>query len=110
MVGASGGVLERIAFSRSLEPSFEALRAALELEPAEGRVIAALAELLATDCRGEEALALLEKVPETAETRRIAALARTGPDAGEDIETRLAALLDRARQLQLANLEAIFAS
>lgn len=81
------------------------LRAALELEPAEGRVIAALAELLATDGRGEEALALLEKVPETAETRRIAALARTGPDAGEDIETRLAALLDRVKEDDTARQE-----
>jgi len=84
------------------EPS---LRAALELEPAEGRIIAALAELLAADGRGDEALALLEKVPETAETRRIAALARTGPDAGEDVETRLATLLDRVKEDDTARQE-----
>lgn len=97
---------EQTEVDRLLEAGDEAsLRAALELEPAEGRVIAALAELLATDGRGEEALALLEKVPETAETRRIAALARTGPDAGEDIETRLAALLDRVKEDDTARQE-----
>ena len=81
------------------------LRSALELEPAEERVIAALAELLADDGRGEEALALLEKVPETAATRRIAALARTGPDAGDDVETRLTALLDRVKEDDTARQE-----
>jgi putative thioredoxin len=97
---------EQTEVDRLLEAGDESsLRAALELEPAEGRVIAALAELLATDGRGEEALALLEKVPETAETRRIAALARTGPDAGEDVETRLAALLDRVKEDDTARQE-----
>jgi putative thioredoxin len=97
---------EQTEVDRLLEAGDEAsLRSALELEPAEDRVITALAELLATDGRGEEALALLEKVPETAETRRIAALARTGPDAGEDIETRLAALLDRVKEDDTARQE-----
>lgn len=74
------------------------LRAALDLEPGDEKIICALAELLANDGRGQEALALLEKIPETAETRRIAALARTGPaeDLGE-VEERLAGLLDRVK-------------
>jgi putative thioredoxin len=74
------------------------LRAALELEPAEERVIAPLAELLVGEDRGDEALALLEKIPETPNTRRIAALARTGPAAGDDVETRLNTLLDRVKE------------
>ena len=81
------------------------LRAALELEPAEERAIVALAELLATSDRGEEALALLEKIPETAATRRIAALARTGPAAEDDVETRLNALLDRVKEDDTARQE-----
>jgi putative thioredoxin len=76
------------------EPS---LRAALELEPAEERVIEALAQLLVEDGRGEEALALLEKVPESPATRRIAALARTGDARGSDVEGRLTALLERVK-------------
>jgi putative thioredoxin len=81
------------------------LRAALELEPADDRVITALASVLATDGRGEDALALLEKVPETAETRRIAALARTGADAGGDVEARLTDLLDRVKEDEAARQE-----
>ena len=81
------------------------LWAALELEPADDRVITALASVLAADGRGEDALALLEKVPETAETRRIAALARTGTDAGDDVATRLTALLDRVKEDDTARQE-----
>lgn len=73
------------------------LRAALELEPASEEVITALAELLANDLRGEEALALLEKIPESPETRRVAALARTGPSDPGDVQVRLAALIDRVK-------------
>lgn len=85
------------------EPS---LRRALELAPDDPDVIVDLAELLAGDERGEEALELLARIPENADTRRIAAFVRSGgaftsPDA---IEDRLAALLatvkddDGARQ------------
>lgn len=81
------------------------LRQALELEPAEEKVILPLAELLAGDGRGEEALDLLAKLPETAETRRIAALARTGPAAADGIETRLETLLDRVKEDDTAREE-----
>ena len=52
------------------------LRAALELEPDHVGAISALAELLVADHHDEEALELLARVPESADTRRIAALAR----------------------------------
>lgn len=82
------------------------LRKALELEPDNPEVIVDLAELLAGEDRGEEALDLLEKIPETPETRRIAAYVRSGSNITSDvqIEDRLAQLLlivkadDEARQ------------
>jgi putative thioredoxin len=73
------------------------LQAALELEPDHAGAITALAELYAMDGRGDEALALLEKIPETPETRRVAALARTGPAAAEGLDERLEGLLDRVK-------------
>lgn len=89
------------------------LRAALELEPSEEKVIVALAELLVSDGRAEEGLALLERIPESAATRRVAALARTGglADAG-DLDARLDSLLsqvkdDDARQQFVDLLELI---
>lgn len=73
------------------------LRRALELEPADEPAILALAELLAGDGRSDDALAELAKIPETPETRRIAALARTGPSALDDVATRLEALLGKVK-------------
>jgi putative thioredoxin len=81
------------------EPS---LRAALELEPGHEGAVVALAELLVG--RGgeqavDEALALLERIPESPETRRIAALARVGPPAeAADVADELDALLDRVKE------------
>jgi putative thioredoxin len=57
------------------------LRKVLELVPDHAGAIVALAELEVGAGRTEEALALLAKVPESAETRRVAALARTGAPA-----------------------------
>lgn len=71
------------------------LRLALELDPANEEVTVALAEALVADDRADEALQLLARIPESAETRRIAALARTG-EAGDDVDARLDDLLERA--------------
>src|SRR6185503_16758283 len=67
------------------------LRAALDLQPDHPGAVAGLAELLVARGDRDEALALLERIPETAETRRIAALARVGGDVvGDDgMEARL---------------------
>jgi putative thioredoxin len=81
------------------------LRAALELEPASAEVITALAEFLAGELRGDEALALLEKIPESPETRRIAALARTGPSDPGDVAVRLIGLLERVKDDDAARQE-----
>jgi putative thioredoxin len=78
------------------------LRKVLELDPANEDAIVALAELLVAAGDNDEALGLLERIPETAETRRVAALARVGGSvdavAGSDgIEEKLDALLERVK-------------
>ena len=76
------------------------LEAALALEPDNPEAVVGLAELRVADGRTEEALALLERIPESADTRRVAALARIGVDAAlgdEDISARLDALLDQVK-------------
>lgn len=76
------------------------LRAALELDPDNAAAVVALAEHHVAEGRSEDALALLAHIPASAETRRVAALARLGEDGvvgDEGIEARLDALLDRVR-------------
>lgn len=81
------------------EPS---LRAALELVPDHPGAVIALAELLIRDDKSDDALALLARLPETADVRRVAALARVGESAMDaaataEIEVKLNALLDRVK-------------
>src|SRR5690606_18976273 len=74
------------------------LRAALELVHDHEPAVLALGELLVADGRSEEALELLERIPDTPEARRVAALARQGGDAaGQDVEARLAELLAQVK-------------
>jgi putative thioredoxin len=89
---------EETEIARLLRQGDEAsLQAALALEPANDEVIVALADLYANDLRTDEALALLEKIPESPATRRVAALARTGPSNPADVEIRLLSLLDQVK-------------
>ena len=84
------------------------LRQALELEPDHAGAVVALAELLVERGEGEEALALLARVPETAESRRVAAVARLGTnDATDtaDVDARLDALLERVKDDEAARRE-----
>jgi putative thioredoxin len=77
------------------------LRRALELEPDHTGAILGLAELLVDrgdDASRDEALAVLARIPESAETRRIAALARTAGDVSPDgFENKLAELLPQVK-------------
>ena len=73
------------------------LRAALELEADHPVAVVALAELLAGRGDSEEALALLARVPETADVRRVAALARVGAAGPADPGAELDELLDRVK-------------
>jgi putative thioredoxin len=93
----------------------ESLRQALDLEPGYEKAVLALASLLVADGstadRREEALQLLARLPESAETRHIAAQARLGEEAagvevGHDgIESKLDSLLDRVREDDAARQE-----
>lgn len=91
----------------------KSLRRVLEIAPDHVDATLALAELLVGDGRSEEALEWLARIPETAEVRRIAALARVGPDeaAADDVAERLETLLatvatdDSARREYLDVLE-----
>lgn len=83
------------------------LRQAIEIDPGHVGAIVALAELLVGRAAQDEALALLSRIPETSQTRRVAALARVGDavphgagagdDASADVEARLDTLLPKVR-------------
>ncbi|MDE0804998.1 MAG: thioredoxin [Acidimicrobiales bacterium] len=77
------------------------LRQAMELEPDNAAAITALAALLAASDDGQvrmEAIDLLAKIPETDETRLIAAQARAAnPDVPADVETKLQSLLPQVK-------------
>lgn len=77
------------------------LRNALQLDPGNEQAIVALAELLVAGGANDEALALLERIPESDRTRQIAAAARLGvtPDAtpADDYDAQLVALLPKVK-------------
>jgi putative thioredoxin len=90
----------------------QSLRAALELEPGHPAAVVGLAELLVekgTPEAIEEALSLLARIPETAETRRVAALARMGGPSGvagdDELDQKLTALLERVKDDDAARQE-----
>ncbi|MBA3982835.1 MAG: tetratricopeptide repeat protein [Acidimicrobiia bacterium] len=73
------------------------LRKVLEGEPGNEDAIVALAELLVERGDNDEALALLERIPESDRTRKIAAAARLGDAPEDDYEQQLTTLLDSVR-------------
>lgn len=77
------------------------LRQAIEIEPDNAAAITALAGILAASDDGQtrmEAIDLLAKIPETDETRLIAAQARAAnPDVPADVESKLGSLLGRVK-------------
>lgn len=81
-----------------LEAGDEAsLRIVLERDPGHEEAICRLAELLVGRGENEEALALLERIPESERTRHIAAAARVGEAPTDDYDVTLRALLDRVK-------------
>lgn len=106
---------------RLIEAGDEAsLRQAIELEPGNERAVLALvghlvAQLGAGDDEAvrQEALALLARLPSTADTRHLAAQVRVGTDVGrngldaEGVEAKLDALLDKVREDEAARQEFI---
>ena len=74
------------------------LRAVLETDPGNEAVIVTLAEILVERGETQEALALLERVPETDDVRRVKAEARLGTVApSDDYDTELVDLLERVK-------------
>lgn len=88
---------DELALAKLVEQGDEAsLRQALELDPGFEPAVLGLAQLLVDTDRGDEALALLARIPDSPESRHIAAQARTDvPDDG--YEAKLDALLDRVK-------------
>ena len=76
------------------------LRQALEVDPGHEGAVVALAELLVDKGETDEALSLLARIPENAETRRVAAMARLGDEAPteDDFDQKLTALLERVKE------------
>lgn len=91
----------------------DSLRKALELQADHADAVTRLAELLVERDENEEALSLLGRIPESPETRRIAALARTGDAGNDDVEAELEQLLanvkhdEQARQRYVDLLEVL---
>ncbi len=95
------------------------LRQALELEPDLPSAVVALAEILVGRGEAEEALALLAKIPDIGDARRVAALARlavagapvvpsgNGADGDTELEKHLDALLERAKSDEVARQELV---
>ncbi|MEY2974290.1 MAG: hypothetical protein RIR49_710 [Actinomycetota bacterium] len=74
------------------------LRAVLETDPGNEAVIVALSEMLVERGETTEALALLERVPESDEVRRVKAEARLGTVApSDDFDVELTDLLERVK-------------
>jgi len=89
---------EENAVKELLEAGDEgSLRIALGMEPANEDVIVALGDLLVADGRGDEALELLARIPESDRTRKVAAAARVGEAPDDDHDATLTALLDRVK-------------
>jgi putative thioredoxin len=89
----------------------DSLRKALEETPDHEGAVVALAELLAERGDKDEALQLLARIPENAETRRVAALARLGDEAelgdepSGEVETKLDSLLEKVKDDETARQE-----
>jgi putative thioredoxin len=97
---------EEEAFDSLIAAGDEAsLRQALEVAPDNEDVIVALADILVTQGNGDEALALLARIPETDRVRHVAARARLGTEPADDYDATLTKLLDRVKDDEEARQE-----
>lgn len=89
---------EAVQLQQLIDAGDEAsLRQALVLEPGNEDVIVPLAQLLVDQGHGEEALALLARVPESDRTRHVAAAARVGSAPQDDYDAELTGLLEQVK-------------
>jgi putative thioredoxin len=97
---------EEQAIARLIAAGDEAsLQLVLAQDPGNEKAVVALAELWANQGRSEEALRLLERIPESPDTRRVAAMARVGAEPQDDYDERLTALLDQVKADDAARQE-----
>lgn len=73
------------------------LRTILETTPDHPEAVVQLATILADRGDAEGVTTLLARIPETPETRRVAALVRTGSVGADDVDAKLTALLDQVK-------------
>ncbi|HEX4982281.1 MAG TPA: thioredoxin [Ilumatobacteraceae bacterium] len=89
---------EEAAIAQLLEAGDEtSLRVVLQSDPGNEEAIEALADLLVGRGDTDEALALLERIPENERTRKLAAAARVGGTPTDDHDATLSTLLDRVK-------------
>ncbi len=77
----------------------------LQVDPGHAVAVPMLAKIYVDSGRTDAALELLARIPETEETRQIAALARTGANEGSEVEDRLAELLPSVKDDEEARQE-----
>jgi putative thioredoxin len=81
------------------------VREVLERDPGNEDAIVALAEMLVERGEHDDALALLERIPETERTRKVAAAARLGGAPQDDYDATLTELLPRVKADETARQE-----
>ena len=98
-MGAQGEPMLQDFVTRLLPTEEENKIAALDAQSDHPKAVVALAELLVGDGRTEEGLTLLERIPESAESRRVAATARTADISGEpdELDAELEELLGQVK-------------
>ena len=96
---------EKIIEALLSEGSEESLTEILTAVPDHNEAIIALAKLYLEQERNEEAISLLNKIPESAESRQLLALARTGDVKSDEIHQRLENLLHKVKEDQEARQE-----
>ena len=89
---------EEIIVSLLAEGSEESLSEILLAVPDHEEAVIALANIYLDTDRAEDALALLKRIPESSETRRIEAVARTGDVTHEEIIAKLDTLLNKVSE------------
>ncbi len=100
---------DRLVEEGLLTGSPDLLRQALELQPDHEGAITALARMLIDGGQSDEAMALLRRIPETADTRVLMAEARLSSQevdvAASDVDALLDGLLDKVRDDDAARQE-----
>jgi putative thioredoxin len=80
----------------------DSLQQALMIDPGNPEAVVALAGLMVDGKRNDEALALLARIPETDDVRKVAARARLADAPSDDHDSTLVGLLDKVKDDEVA--------